>query len=107
MDDIFKQARTLHTAHKNAESYSSNSLSALASTSYQQPISEDIVADQLQQPLQQHLQQQLYLENSVAAMNLQNLPPNSCYNCGHPRHPNRSQCPARKHRCKLCGTPGH
>ena len=107
MDDVFKQARTLHTAHKNAESYSSNSLSALASTSYQQPISEDIVADQLQQPLQQHLQQQLYLENSVAAMNLQNLPPNSCYNCGHPRHPNRSQCPARKHRCKLCGTPGH
>ena len=57
MDEIFKQARTLQTAQKNAESYSFNSSAACAALSYQQPIAEEMLGDQLQQQLQLQPQQ--------------------------------------------------
>ena len=41
---------------------------------------------------------------AVAALNRQS--DDSCKYCGFPTHP-RSQCPAKRHKCKICGKMGH
>ena len=113
MDEIFKQARTLQTAHKNAESYATTSLAVCSPMPFQQSMPEELFSDHQQR--QQHQQQQLMPlqqppppDNTVAAAYPQfNIPLNGCWNCGHPRHQSRNHCPARKHKCKLCGILGH
>ena len=101
MDQIFQQARTLQMAQKNAESYTNSSFTAVAST-YSQQI--PITANNHQTFVHSE-DVQLESDASLAAVYQQN--DEDCYHCGHPRHQSRSQCPARRHKCRLCGKTGH
>ena len=92
MEQIFDQARTLQMAHKNAESYSTNSFSLCATNCQHSIISEESNANQ-----DSH--------NPTAAA-MYSHPDQSCFFCGHPWHP-RNLCPAKNSKCKLCGRTGH
>ena len=88
MEETFNQARTLQTAHKNAESYySGNQFTACASTGSGESYGEQLHSDG---------------ENVVAATSNQ-----KCWFCGGARHVRRNLCPAWKHLCKLCGKYNH
>ena len=87
MDETFDQARTLQTAHKNAESYNSgNQYSSCASTNARETHEEVIHPD----------------AETLAATNNQ-----SCWFCGGQRHKRRNLCPAWKHLCQVCGKRNH
>ena len=90
MDDVFLQARTLHTAHTNAAQYNSSHVSCAT----------NVVSDP-----------ELYSDSPMSGIeNVENVvavsAEDNCKYCGFPTHP-RSQCPAKKHKCKVCGKSGH
>ena len=85
-------------AQKNAQSYNSSSFSPCASTFTPQP---QLEFDNRQTPAAVDVLD----EAALAAMYPQN--DQACTYCGHPRHATRNQCPARRHKCKLCSKPGH
>ena len=90
MDDVFLQARTLHTAHTNAAQYASSPHISCATG----PLLESEFSDN---PIVEP-------ENLVAAVNHESE--DMCKYCGYSKHP-RSKCPAKRHKCKVCGIMGH
>ena len=89
LEKAIEQARTLETAHKNAESFQNYSLTSAATESnnhfHQETDNQQVNSN--------------YLENndrqSLAAVNGNTYGSNSkCYFCGKQRHP-RDTCPAK------------
>ena len=104
MDQIFDQARTLQMAQKNAESYTNTSFSPCAAT--YTPQHEHTPQHELNHIDQMAMSDEaLASDTAVAAMYSQNC--QACFFCGNSRHATRSQCPARRHKCQLCGKVGH
>ena len=102
MEQVFDRARTLRTAHTNAESFSSSSFSPVASTTVN-PLNNTNNQFELTMGTDDTLHE---LETSLAATYPQQNS-QSCFHCGHPRHATRSQCPAKGYKCQICGKIGH
>ena len=103
LDSMFDQARSLETAQKNVESYSStnsfppsfNAAAAMTGSTNPNSITPDIAGSPDQFP------------NGIAHLNYISKPPSDkCWNCGNNRHP-KSKCPARNAICDRCGRKGH
>ena len=95
MEQVFSQARTLHVAHTNAAQYSAPTNFTSCATS------NTFVSNGLE--LSGSTVHDSGLENVSAATNVEN----PCPWCGYSRHQRRQQCPAWKHKCKLCGKQNH
>ena len=87
LDEMITTARSLESAEKNAEGYSSGNTAELAAMSLDEKIAAAIKS---------------------ANSNNQKLKPNknSCWNCGNAKHP-QSKCPARDAVCHTCDKVGH
>ena len=95
MEQVFSQARTLHVAHTNAAQYSAPTNFTSCATS------NTVVSNGLE--LSGSTVHDSGLENVSAATNVEN----PCPWCGYSRHQRRQQCPAWKHKCKLCWKQNH
>ena len=101
LEKAIEQARTLETAHKNAESFQNYSFTSAATepNNHYHPETDN------------QQENSNYLENndrqSIAAVNSNAYGTNNkCFFCGKQRHP-RDTCPARNSNCGYCGKPGH
>ena len=99
MTDVFKQARTLHTAHLNAAQYSNASTYTSCAT--------DQASSNRRSSNESLLQEESFEAISAAARANSANQTESCGYCGFPSHQKRSQCPANKYKCKLCKKVGH
>ena len=98
MEQVFIQARTLQLAQTNAAKYSAPGAFTACATN----MSND--TNKLEVGIPTNHEEGVVGSNIAAAAAQPEMP--SCGWCGYPSHP-RSQCPAKKHKCKLCGKVGH
>ena len=100
MAEVFKQARTLHTAHLNAAQYSNASTYTSCAMNQQDSSNRRGSNESL-------LQDESFEAISAAARANSANQAESCGYCGFPSHQKRNQCPANKYKCKLCKKVGH
>ena len=92
LNAAFTQARSLETAQKNAEIYTSQT----APLTEAMPITASVTGEPLE----------TIVETTSAAVTRRPANTQLCFFCGQSRHP-RSSCPARESVCNKCGKKGH
>lgn len=93
LDTMFTQARSLHTAQKSSESYTSSGPPSFptAATTLTPSSASDLGCNP---------------ESSVSEATIAAVTGAKCYFCGYSKHP-RHKCPARDATCKKCQKRGH